>query len=94
VSICFAIFYRAMPTTWFSIPTSGAHTGFFLNPLDWLYFSWITITTAGYGDFYPTHPLARVIVMAELATGLFLIIFAVGSYFAYKEELNDSSTTN
>jgi hypothetical protein len=88
VSICFATFYHAMPQGWFIVSENCLHSNWFLSALDWLYFSWITITTAGYGDFAPSHPLARVIVMSELAVGLFFIVFAVGSYFAYKEELS------
>jgi len=86
ISVCFAIFFRAMPQSWFNLPPTGMHTGWFSEPLDWLYFSWITITTTGYGDVSPVHPIARVIVMAELGLGLLLVVFAVGSYFAYKGE--------
>jgi hypothetical protein len=88
VSICFASFYHAMPESWFNISEKALHGGRFLNSIDWLYFSWVTITTTGYGDFSATNPLARAFVMFELAVGLFLIVFAVGSYFAYKEELS------
>ena len=36
---------------------------------DMLYFSLITITTVGYGDFVPVAGIIRVIVSAEILTG-------------------------
>jgi hypothetical protein len=59
VSICFATLYRAMPGSWFISPDQGVHSRWPLGPFDWFYFSWVTITTTGYGDFFPTHPPAR-----------------------------------
>jgi hypothetical protein len=41
--------------------------------LDAVYFSGVTITTVGYGDFVPGRPAARLLVLWEIATGIFLI---------------------
>jgi len=41
--------------------------------LDAVYFSAVTITTVGYGDFVPGRPAARLLVLWEIATGVFLI---------------------
>jgi ion channel len=46
-----------------------------------LYFSTVTITTAGYGDILPKRPLSQFACMYELAIGFVILIFALGSYF-------------
>jgi len=35
----------------------------------WLYFSFMTLTTVGYGDILPVHPAARSLAMLEAVTG-------------------------
>jgi hypothetical protein len=37
--------------------------------LDWAYYSYITLTTVGYGDITPALPIARVLSMGEALTG-------------------------
>jgi len=49
------------------------------------YFSTITFTTVGFGDFYPMENISRVLVMIEAALGLFcysLFIFTFGRRIA------------
>jgi len=36
----------------------------------------VTITTLGYGDFVPAGPVARGIIVWELATGLLTLVLA------------------
>ena len=43
------------------------------------YFSFITLTTLGYGDILPTNPIAQVIVYLEAITGLFYMAIVVSS---------------
>ena len=55
----------------FTVPpaTPGERTS------DLIYFSFVTLTTVGYGDVTPVHPLARSLAMTEALTGqLFLTI--------------------
>lgn len=50
-----------------------------------LYFSTITFTTVGFGDFHPINDISRVLVMIEAALGLFfysLFIFSFGRRIA------------
>jgi hypothetical protein len=58
------------------------HPGAFSGPLNladgprgWFYFSFVTLTTVGYGDVLPVHPVARSLAILEAATGpLYLAI--------------------
>ena len=34
-----------------------------------MYFSFVTLTTVGYGDMLPVHPVARSLAMLEAVTG-------------------------
>ena len=51
-----------------------------LNQLDgMIYFSLSTITTVGYGDLTPVHPLARSLAMLEAVAGQFYIAILIGT---------------
>jgi len=43
------------------------------------YFSFVTLTTLGYGDISPAIPLAQVIVILEAVTGMFYLAAIVAS---------------
>lgn len=49
----------------------GAFTGNLdaVTSQTWIYYSFITITTTGYGDFAPVHPVARSLAIAEAVAG-------------------------
>jgi len=49
-------------------------TGLLSNPLDAFYFSMVTITTLGYGDYAPFTHWARAEVMLELFSGLLFLL--------------------
>ena len=40
-----------------------------VGPNDWLYFSFVTLTTVGYGDMVPVHRVARSLATGEALTG-------------------------
>jgi voltage-gated potassium channel Kch len=53
-----------------------AHAGAFAGRVDdtggftgWLYYSFVTLTTVGYGDIVPVHPIARSLAVLEALTG-------------------------
>ena len=54
--------------------------------MDAVYFSAVTITTVGYGDFVPGRPEARALVLWELATGTLLL---AGGYSLLISKLAD-----
>jgi len=43
-----------------------------------LYFSFSTLTTAGYGDIVPIHPLARSMANGEAIVGQLYIVLLIG----------------
>jgi voltage-gated potassium channel Kch len=43
------------------------------------YFSFVTLTTLGYGDISPTRPMAEVLVVLEAVTGMFYLAVIVAS---------------
>ena len=43
-----------------------------------MYFSFSTMTTAGYGDIVPIHPLARSMANAEAIVGQLYIVLLIG----------------
>jgi hypothetical protein len=49
----------------------GAFTGSLdaAVPQTWIYYSFITLTTTGYGDIGPVHPVARSLAIAEAVAG-------------------------
>jgi ion channel len=51
----------------FQFPRGDLTTGGWFSPL--LYFSFITLTTLGYGDILPVHPAARSLAMFEALMG-------------------------
>ena len=61
-----------------------------------MYFSFVTITTLGYGDIYPTSDATRILAMLEATLGqLFLVILVarlVGLYTAQEAERRRKAT--
>jgi len=62
------------------------------NP-DWIYFSFVTITTLGYGDITPLTQTARSLTVAEAIVGQFyiavLVAGLVSAYISSKRDSND-----
>ncbi len=62
------------------------------NP-DWIYFSFVTITTLGYGDITPITQTARSLAVAEAIVGQFyiavLVAGLVSAYISSKRDSND-----
>jgi hypothetical protein len=48
-----------------------------VSRLDAVYFSFVTITTLGYGDFHPASAVSKWAVMGEVTSGLTMLVGAV-----------------
>lgn len=49
------------------------------DPFDFYYFSFITLTTVGFGDIIPNNDISKAIIMLEAITGLFYLAVLVAS---------------
>ena len=51
------------------------------NPLYWdmIYFSFVTLTTLGFGDITPVHPIARALTYTEAIVGQLYIAILIGT---------------
>lgn len=49
------------------------------EPTDFMYFSFVTLATVGYGDAYPVHPVARSLAVAEALVGQLYIAILISS---------------
>jgi voltage-gated potassium channel len=61
----------------------GNNGGFNQNvatPLNALYFTVITLSTVGYGDFYPVSPIAKIFVITLIIVGLGTFISAITTF--------------
>ncbi len=82
--------------------TEILHPGSFNSPhetetvLDWIYFSYITLTTVGYGDITPVRPIARTLAMGEALAGQLYLAVLIARLVAmevvsWQEKSNHSS---
>lgn len=56
-----------------------------LSPVDFIYFSFITMTTLGYGDILPNSTFVRGLVILQVMVGIFLLVVVVNDVLqAYK----------
>jgi len=57
----------------------------FNDPLSFLYFSIVTITTLGYGDITPLSIIAKIASSLEVILGITYAVFGVATLFSNKE---------
>lgn len=82
----FAGIYTAMPDSQFRIP-DGAGTDYG----SWLYYSIVTITTLGFGDYTPAHGWAQTVTALEVMCGLVLLGFFLNAVGSMKSEIDVES---
>jgi|SRR5271167_842961 len=74
----------------------NAPPGDMSSPLDWTYFSFVTLSTVGYGDITPALPIARVLAMGEALTGQLYLAVLIARLVAmevisWQEKSNQNS---
>jgi hypothetical protein len=77
MAVIFATLYTnaaAFADDRFASPCDRALTDDLLSPF---YFSVVTLTTIGYGDFRPTKALSKILVCFEVFIGLLLIVLVI-----------------
>ena len=79
----FALIYWALPDAQFRIPDgAGVDYG------SWLYYSIVTITTLGFGDYTPAHGWAQAVTAVEVMCGLTILGFFLNAVGSMKSELD------
>lgn len=81
----FALIYHWLPDNQFRMP-DGAPTDY----AAWLYYSVVTITTLGFGDYTPAHGWAQSVTAIEVMCGLLFLGFFLNAVGSLKSE-NDVS---
>lgn len=79
----FAFIYWLLPESQFRIP-DGASTDFG----SWVYYSIVTITTLGFGDYTPARSGAQCVTSLEVMCGLMLLGFFLNAVGAMKSEVD------
>lgn len=82
----FACIYMILPDGQFRIPDGGT-TDFG----SWLYYSIVTITTLGFGDYTPAHGMAQCVTAVEVMCGLILLGFFLNAVGSMKSEIDVES---
>ena len=82
----FALIYQALPDGQFRIPDGGE-----TDYGSWLYYSIVTITTLGFGDYTPAHGMAQSVTAIEVMCGLIILGLFLNAVGAMKSEIDVES---
>ncbi|MDE6008137.1 MAG: potassium channel family protein [Muribaculaceae bacterium] len=82
----FALIYWALPDGQFRIPDGGT-----TDYGSWLYYSIVTITTLGFGDYTPAHGWAQAVTAIEVMCGLVFLGFFLNAVGSMKSEIDVAS---
>jgi hypothetical protein len=74
LGVTWAYFYGVIQ---YFYPGSFAPAGAPLNQLDFLYFSFTVLTTVGFGDIVPVHPVARGLTTLEQIIGVLYVAILI-----------------
>ena len=87
ISILNMFIYRFIPGSFKGIADAAADS----SSINLLYYSFVTMTTLGYGDITPAGPIARVLAYLASIAGQFYIAILVGTLVGmYLSQRNDA----
>ncbi len=72
----------------------NTEAGTMSNISDWIYFSFVTLTTVGYGDITPATPTARLLAVGEALTGQLYLAVLIARLVAMEVIAWQDSKTN
>lgn len=79
----FALIYHWLPDGQFRIPDAGG-----VDYGSWLYYSIVTITTLGFGDYTPCGAGAQAVTAVEVGLGLAIMGFFLNAVGSMKSEID------
>ena len=79
----FALIYHWLPDGQFRIPDNGG-----VDYGSWLYYSIVTITTLGFGDYTPCGAGAQAVTAIEVGCGLLIMGFFLNAVGSMKSEID------
>ncbi len=85
-SVLYTMVLMVWPDALSGIPAGDWHD----NLPQTTYFSFVTLTTLGYGDISPTRPMSEVLVVLEAMTGMFYLAIIVASLVGTLKQRRDS----
>ena len=77
VGAMYASIYEAVNV---ALPGSLTLDGGDVTPVGYVYFSFTTMTSVGYGDALPMHPVSRAIAMGQALTGQLYVAVLIARY--------------
>lgn len=80
------LFYLLMGLLVFVVDAPTKYEGKINNVWDALWWSWVTITTTGYGDFTPKSPMGRIVAMLTMIIGVIFVGLLTGRIASFLVE--------
>lgn len=79
-ALAYTLVYRMIPDSFaFTVGPAASHSMAGFNSL---YFSFVTISTVGYGDIIPVSGVARLLAIAEATSGMFYVTLLIARLVA------------
>ena len=88
--------YRDLSITTILIVTIGSLVYHYLEGWNWvdsIYFSVITLTTIGFGDFAPTTPEGKIFTIFYILIGIGIILSFINTVYNHYDKMNKIKTT-